>query len=212
MRSIATITTGPSVTRLTTLSRIKQELGIASSDDDALLAAKIDEATSDIEAHLSRTFARATLSETFWPTEGAITSDTLIMARAPIASVTSIAEDDVAVASTEYRIDASAGLIHRLDASGYPSFWLAHKAIVVVYAAGFLLPGESGRDLPAAVEAGAIELVQSFWQARGRDPLVKAEEVPGVMRTDYWVGAVGEAGQLPPGVWAKIAPFRRVRL
>jgi hypothetical protein len=51
--------------------------------------------------------------------------------------------------------------------------------------------------------------MSDYWAAKGRDPSVKSEEIPGVIRTDYWVGAVGEAGELPPRVVMKLAPYRR---
>ncbi len=79
----------------------------------------------------------------------------------------------------------------------------------MTYTGGYLLPGQSGRDLPAGIEGAAVELVSDFWHAKGRDPSVKSEEEPGVFRTDYWVGAVGESGELPPRVQMKLAPFRR---
>jgi len=208
MYSIATITTAASATRLTTVERFKEETGITSNNNDGLLAKKIDEATSDIEAHLARTFCRETLTETFWGDSD--WAERLVLARAPVVSITSITVDDVAVDASEVRLDAESGLLYRLDASGYPSFWTWCKSAVIVYVAGYLLPGESGRNLPPAVEAGALSLVSSYWQSRGRDPMVKSESVPGVMDVQYWVGSVGEAGELPPDVITKISPFRRV--
>ena len=66
LRSTLTVTTPADVTALTTVERVKAELGISDGDSDALLAIKIDEATSDIEARC-RPFRRETLTETFWP-------------------------------------------------------------------------------------------------------------------------------------------------
>jgi uncharacterized phiE125 gp8 family phage protein len=208
VRNVVTITTGPGVTKLTTLERIKQELSITGGGSDALLGSKIDEATSDIEAHLGRTLNRATLTEVFWAEPWC--TEYLVLDRSPVASVTSVTVDDVLVPLIEYRLDADAGILYRLDASGYPSRWEWTKSIIVVYAGGFLLPGETGRNLPPALEAAVIELMQSYWLSRGRDPLIKAEDVPGLGSVQYWVGSVGEAGELPPGVVTKIAPFRRV--
>lgn len=210
MRSVTTIATGPNETKLTTIERVKQDLSILDTANDALLAAKIDEASSDIEAHLARTLSRATLTQTFWGGQGY--AEYLVLDRAPVASITSVTVDDVAVDSDEYRLDGDAGILFRLDSSGYPSVWEWSKSIIVVFAAGFLLPGEQNRNLPFAIESAAIELVQSFWLSRGRDPMVKAFSAPDLGAYEYWVGAVGEAGQLPPNVWAKIAAFRRPQL
>ncbi len=36
-----------------------------------------------------------------------------------------------------------------------------------------------------------------------------AEDVPGLGSVTYWVGAVGDSGDLPPSVESRISPFRR---
>lgn len=212
MQSIATVTGAPAATRLTSLDRMKAELGVTDSASDALIAAKIDEASSDIEAHLARTLSRATLTETFWPDKGWECVRALVLARAPVVSVTSVTVDDVALDASAYRLDAEGGRLFRLDASGYPTHWEFGKSAVVVYTAGYLLPEEAGRTLPHALEGAVIELVQSYWLSRGRDPMVRGEDVPGLGRVDYWVGSVGAAGELPPSVMAKISPFLRIVL
>lgn len=206
MRSIVTVTTPPSVTKLTTVERVKAELSITGSGDDVLLGSKIEEASSDIDAHLGRTLARATLTQTIWNVGWA---EFIMLDRAPVASITSVTVDDVAVDADEYRLDSDTGILYHLDASGFPCGWWSCKSIVIVYVAGFLLPGESGRNLPPALESAAVELVASYWSNKGRDPTIKSERVDGLGQVDYWVGAVGEAGELPPSVVAKISPFRR---
>lgn len=208
MRSILTITTAPSVTKLVTLDRVKAEFSITTSANDAILNSKIDEATSDIEMHLRRDLSRATVSQTFW-SDGDHCANCLSLERYPAPSITSVTVDDVEVDASEYRLDGDAGLLYRLDSSGYPCVWIWCKSIVVIYAGGYLLPGETGRNLPPVLEGAALDLVQSYWSARGRDPLVRSEDVPGLGSVEYWVGAVGEAGELPPSVVSKISHFRR---
>ena len=206
MRSTVEITVAPTVTRLTTLQRVKEELSIEGSASDGILGAKIDEATSDIEAHLARTLSRATVTQTLWNVGY---SEYILLRRYPVASIVSVTVDDIAVDSDEYRLDGDSGILYRLDASGYPCAWWSCKSIVVVYAGGYLLPGETNRNLPPALESAAVDLVSSYWSSRGRDATVKAEDVPGLGRVEYWVGAVGESGELPPSVVTKISPFRR---
>jgi len=208
LRSILSVTTAATVTALTTLERLKQELDITVSTYDSLLRAKIKEATSDINA---RAWAdpRETLTQTFWNVQG---EEYLILRRRPVVSITSVTLDDVALETTEYRLDDETGVLYCLDTSGYPISWEACKSIIVVYVAGYIMPGQTSANLEPALEGAAIELLQSYWQSRGRDPLIKSESVPDLGEVSYWVGAVGEAGSLPPGVETKIAPFRRVML
>lgn len=210
MRSILTVTTAPTVTRLTTLDRIKAELNITGTANDVLLGAKLDEATSDIEAHLGGTLSRAAVSETMWAALGENSwTEYLTLERWPVASIASVTVDGVVLDSTLYRLDPDTGLLYRLDPAGFPCIWIWCKAIVVAYSGGYLLPGESGRNLPRVLEAACVDLMLAYWTNRGRDPLIKTEDVPGLGRVEYWVGAVGESGELPPSVTAKIAPYRR---
>lgn len=221
MNSTLEITPAGDITALTTLERVKLELSILGSESDALLSAKIDEATSDIRVRVAPSLRRESVTETIRPEidrsgcAEAVGAPSLLLKRYPIASITSVTLDDEAVDAAEYyHSDAGAeigsGMLFRLDSSGYPSRWSFSKSAVVVYAAGYLLPGEEGRNLPPSLEAAAIELVASYWFSRGRDPMLRAESNEGVARLEYWVGAVGASGDLPPGVMAKIEPFRKV--
>ncbi len=207
MRSIATVTTAPDYTALTTLDRVKLELDVDTNDSDMILTAKINEASSDIESHITRTLCRAGLTETFWGEP--FCAEYLILNRWPVAAVASITVDGVAVDAAEYRMDDETGLLYRLDASGYPCVWSWCKEVVVVYTGGYLMPDETSPTLPASLEGAAIELVASYWLSRGRDPRVRSEAIPGLADVSYWVGAVGAAGDLPPSVVSKISPFRR---
>lgn len=206
MRSILSVTTAATVRNLTTLDRVKSELGITDNASDILLTAKIKEASSDINA---RAWADPyeVVTQTFW---NVACEEYLILRRRPNVSVTTVTVDDVA--TTDYRIDAETGLLYCLDASGYPISWTACKSIVLVYSAGYTMPGQTGANLEPALEAACIELMQSYWASRGRDPLIRSEDVPGLGSVQYWVGAVGESGDLPPSVESRITPFRRVAI
>lgn len=219
MNSLLSVTTPAEFTALTTVERVKLELSISGPDSDALLAAKIDEASSDIAVRVDPSLRRETLTETFWPEgregrssgrylwqHGIHAIPSLRLKRYPVASVASVTLDGVLIDPSEYRLD-DASLLYRLSSSGHPWHWSFGKTAIIVYDAGYLLPGEEGRDLPASLEAAAVDLVASYWNSRGRDPLVKSDETAGIGRFEYWVGAVGEIGDLPPGVMAKIAPF-----
>lgn len=214
MRSIVEVTTAATATALTTLARVKSELGIANAASDAVLTSKIAEASSDIAAVLNFVPQRETVTETFWDVGS---REYLALQRLPVTAIASVTiDDDDPLESDEYRLDAEAGLLYQLDDDGYSVGWCASKQIVVAYTAGYALPGQPGRNLPEAIEAAAVELVQDFWFARGRDPTAMEEEIPGVMRVRRWVGTVATAGgdvaaALPPNVMAKLASFIKAR-
>lgn len=209
MRSIVTVTTAPERTALTTVERVKQELSITTDTSDDLLGIKINEASSDIEAHISRTLAYAGLTQTFWG-EGCV--EYLILDRAPVDEIATVTVDGDVVDSAEYRLDAETGILYRLDASGYPCAWFWCKSVVIVFTGGYELPGADSPTLPPAIEAAAVELVTSYWTSKGRDPTIRSEDIPGLGAVTYWVGAVGPQGELPPSVVAKISPFRNQHL
>lgn len=207
MRSIATVTTAPERVALTTLERVKAELGITSDATDELLAAKILEASSDIEAQTRRSFGTRGVTERFWGEPGG--AEYFSLRQYPVASITSVTVDDVAVDSDEYRLDGETGLLYRLDASGYPCLWSWCKDVVIVYTGGYEMPGSESPTLPASLQAACILMMNSYWASRGRDPSLRAEDIPGIGSATYWVGAVGESGELPPEVMSRISPFRR---
>lgn len=213
MRSIVTVITPADDADLTSLERVKRELGIATTDAtrDETLEDKISEASDDIEAALGFRVVRETVAETFWHEPYDVsTPAALILDRTPVASIASVVADGVTISSSLYRYDAGTGELFAVDSSGYPSFWCFSKSVIVTYDGGYLPPSEGDdSDLPPGIQGACVELVSSFWASKGRDPSVRAEEIPGVISKQYWVGAVGEAGELPPSVVAKLAPYRR---
>jgi hypothetical protein len=209
MRSILTVSTAATVRALTTLARVKSELQITNNEKDEIITTRISEASTTLETYLRRVLARETVVETIRLQAGDGAAECLNLKRWPVASITSIMEDDVAVDSEEYELEPAAGIIYRLDASGYRSSWFFCKSIILTYVAGYLLPAETSRDLPADIELAAVKLVTGQHLSSGRDPLVKMEEIPGVMRQEFWVGSIPDASSLPPDVTALVEPYRR---
>lgn len=206
MRSTLTVTTANNNKALTTLVRVKSELGITATTYDTLLTSKISEASSDIEGHCGRIFRKETLTQHFWGQSSRVGA--LVLGRYPVVSVSSVTVDGEVLDEDDYRLD-SAGLLYRLS-DGTDVGWSIGKSAEVVFVAGYVMPAEANPDLPPALEAACVDLVSSYWSSRGRDPNVREEDIPGVLRKVYWVGAIGQAGELPPSVEAKIAPFRSV--
>lgn len=215
MRSIVSVTVASDESALTTLERVKSELGITGTDAarDLVLSAKINEASDDIEAALGFRVPLESVSEVVWLENNDLHPEFLVLDRTPVVSIASVTVDDVLADPSTYRIDSATGQLYAL-CNGYPSRWIFCKSVVVAYSGGYSLPIDEGADctLPAGIQGACVELMSDYWAAKGRDPSVKSEEIPGVIRTDYWVGAVGEAGELPPRVVMKLAPFRRAQV
>jgi len=208
LRSILNVPSPATVRNLTTLERVKAELSITGTDTaiDTLLRAKIREASSDINARAWADPYEA-VTQTFWDVG---CEEYLILRRRPNVAVASITVDGVA--ETNYRVDDETGILYCIDASDYPTSWVSCKSIVAIYSAGYIMPGQIGANLEPALEAACVELVASYWASRGRDPLIRSEDVPGLGSVTYWVGAVGESGELPPSVESRLVPFRRTSI
>lgn len=206
--SIVTVTTAATNRQLTTLDRVKTELGITGSANDDALETKIDEASAAIESYLARPLAREPVSEVFRLPCAVLW---LMLDRWPVTTLTSVTEDTTALTvSTEYEADLGAGRVRRL-CSGYSTWWAPQPSTTVVYTAGYVLPGDTGtRTLPYDIEAAAVKLVVGSWRAKDRDPLVKRQDHFGVGFEEYWVNI--DAANLPAEVRALLDPHKRVNV
>ncbi|MET4222462.1 hypothetical protein ABIB00_007699 [Bradyrhizobium sp. LB14.3] len=95
MRSIVTVASPASDTALTTLERVKLELGIPSgtTTSDPILQEKIEEASDDIEAALGFRLVRETAVETFWHEQYDVAPEKLVLDRTPVAAIASVVVD-----------------------------------------------------------------------------------------------------------------------
>jgi hypothetical protein len=204
MDSIVTVTgpaSGPTAFDLATLSDFKADLGITGSGEDAVLARYISESSVQLARACSRVFAQETLSEQFRLDEA---KPVLVLARRP-AAITSISEDDAApLTNADWEMDGNVGLLYRLEDDRRIA-WTASK-VVVAYGAGFDLPGGAPSDLQKA----ARTLVKAQWLAKGRDPLVRSESVPGVYEVAYWVGSLPGGAAWPAEIESAIAAYRDI--
>jgi hypothetical protein len=194
--SLLTVTGAAEGTDLTTLAAVKADLGLSGTEDDALLADLINRASAMIMSYCGRAFAREALSETFRPS---CRLPNLMLARRPVVSDgLAVTEAGETLASADWELDARSGLLYRLDGADGRIDWPAAK-IVVTYAAGYILPGTAGADLPADIEQACLSIVKGLWFARDRDPLVKNLTVDGVGSETYWVGGSGDE-PIPQGL------------
>lgn len=223
MQSLLTVVTAETAPRLTTLARVKSELNKLDTAGDDVLLAKIDEASSDIRAAIGYAIISEGVQELFWHEHrernaygfgwrhDGQSADSIILRRTPVSSIDSVTLDDDLVDPSEYRLDGELGILYRLDTSGYPCEWCFSKSLSIAYTGGYVLPGKTGVNLPPAIEGATVDLVSSFWSNRGRDPLVKSQNIPGVREVEYWIGAVGDPELLPPSVLMRLGSFIRPR-
>lgn len=208
------VQTPATVTRLCTLQGVKDDLSIPGVVEDAYLNGVIDAVSRTICDHLniaeaedgSSTLGRETLVETLDLDD---CRRLLQLSRKPIVSVASITLDGVAVDAAEYEALKSSGMLQRL--SEYRVIPWSVGRYVVSYVAGWKLPGEDGRNLPAPIERAAIDLVKLTRFGRKRDAMVKAEEIPDIERIEYWVGGA-DAAAIPPDVASRIERYIQERL
>lgn len=122
MRSIVTVASPASDTALTTLERVKLELGIPSgtTTSDPILQEKIEEASDDIEAALGFRLVRETAVETFWHEQYDVAPEKFVLDRTPVAAIASVVVDGVTIDASAYRLDPSTGELFALG-NGYPS-------------------------------------------------------------------------------------------
>jgi hypothetical protein len=193
MNSILTVTTPASSYDLTALATVKTELGITDNSENTKLAGWITQASIIAASYCKRVFAQETVTEVFRPNRGCSRYvDTIILARRPIASITSATEDATLVAASEYEFDSKAGLLYRLDSSGYRSCWSFSKSLTVVYVAGYQLLA----TLPQDVERAVIMMVKDMRSDSERDPNLIEKETVGVSRYRWW--APGDAKTVLP--------------
>jgi len=201
MNSILTVTSAASTYDLTSLTTVKEELSVTDGADDAMLRRWITEESARVASHCRRVFALETVREVirFEPYDD---RDCVPLSRSPVASLTSVTEDDdTALTTSYYEADLGAGLLYRLDGSSNREWWMCSR-LTVVYRAGYtLLTG-----LPREIEKATIRLIQHRYYARGRDPYLRAQRVRNVLEQQFWVPSANESA-LPPDVRDMLATF-----
>lgn len=205
MKSVLTVLAPSNTFDLTVLATVKDELQIDGTKSDNTLRRYITQASAAIAQYCNRVLAKQGYREAFWATRDAYPYlipgglDKLQLAAWPLGAVTAVIEDEVPlVADADYRVAYDEGQLIRLDANGYPKPWPA-LPLQVDYTAGYDLI----ETLPPDIEDACIRMVKARWNARGRDPFLKARsvDIPGVRSTrDEWWVSTSPVGNMPPDI------------
>ncbi|MDD5366925.1 MAG: phage head-tail connector protein [Gallionellaceae bacterium] len=188
-----TYVTHPSQTALTTLRRVKVELGLdlSTNSHDELLTALVADASDAIGSYCGRAFPRAELTETL-PGTGRLR---LILPRTPLKAITSIVYADSTLGSTSYSIeDEDAGFVYREDGFYWTPLEDASQLVphytpsletqeyAVTYVGGYLLP----EDTVTAATLSILTSTESINDSASGFPLL----VPGDrITTAGWTNA-----------------------
>ena len=198
---ITTVVTPAPSRDLTTLADVREQLSIRSNDtaQDAWLAKVISRASAQAEKYCNRIFAQQDYQDQF----GAMSCDTgtpLMLGQSPV-TVTLVTVDGTDLADTDFIADSLPGLLY---STVEPRQWIATSSLTVQYTAGF-------DPVPDDVQQAVIELCVMEFRSRGRDPMLREQETPGLGRQTFWVGPMpGLPGtQLPGDIATLLMPYRR---
>lgn len=194
---------------LTTIDEVKDELSILDNSKDATLKRYITSASAAASKYCNRTFQSEELQDEFWPDRekfqytlpGRV--DVLQLSRWPVESpIISVVENGVTlVEGTDFRVNYDNGTLIRLDdLNTYPRAWAAWP-IVAVYVGGY-------SEIPYDIEDAVIRMVTKRYVARGRDPALKQESIPGVREVQYWIATGADAGNMTPDITDVLEPYR----
>lgn len=121
----------------------------------------------------------------------------LILARRPIVSVASVVEIGVTLDPASYEVRAGEGSLERLT-NDSPAHWGRGK-IVVTYTAGWA-------TVPEGLKRAAEKLVKLYWDEMTRNPLLRQQNIPGVLEQTYWIGAPTDPA-IPQDVMDDLGPY-----
>ena len=191
-------------TRLTQVDTIKAEIDVTDAGQDLEIGALIDQQSAAIRSFLSRVLARETVRQT----ERVSGEATLILERRPVAEVVGVTVDGAALDPADFERDGA--LLRRL-CNDRPSLWWGKVA--VDYAAGWRMPGETGRDLPEDIERACIDLCVRAYHARGRDPALRSYENPDVEKMSWSASdSVKTVDGLPEDIAGRLGGYRLVTI
>ena len=165
----------PGETKLTTKEAAKRRLGLneMSKEHDELLDQLIRQASDEVVSYCGRPFARQHVRETGLKDSY---GGTLMVTLTPLVTIHSITIDGETILGYEME-EADAGFIGGVSGgvlgAGERLWWndpftpSTARRIVVEYTGGFVVPGQTGRNLPYDLEAAVLEIVANNFQAQG---------------------------------------------
>jgi hypothetical protein len=200
--SLYSVVTTPAGDRaLITLEDLREELSILPSNTsvDGYLGKVIVRVSGHAERYCKRVFAVQGYTDTFVPPQYINPDEPLRVAQSPILQDPPpvVTVDGQVLDLATVTVDYQAGFFYQLETP-----W-SGNAITIAYTAGFA-------ELPEDLQQAVLDLAVMEYRGRGRDPMLRGRESPGLGREEYWIGgATGGAG-IPEDIAKLLNPYRRV--
>lgn len=200
---------------LTTIQKVKDQLGISGASEDTQIGRWIAAASERCarvcnlaidESGSIPTLASETLTATWRPlVEGTRSDELLLPWRRPVTSITSVVEDGETLDAADYALEAGNAL-RRLDGDDYTE-WNDGK-IVVVFIAGWDVAGGA---VPPSIDDAVINQVKTMRAMATRDGTVRSFRVPDVLEETYSVagGSTLDPSGLIPELLEALGPYMR---
>ncbi|WP_316234660.1 phage head-tail connector protein [Bradyrhizobium sp. SZCCHNR1020] len=204
---ITTVTKAADSYDLTTLAAVKGELEIDVNSKDAVLEQYIGEASTAIAQYCNQPLVAETVQDVIYPARdpqlqvltGRLAE--LQLSRWPVIEVVSIVENAVTlVEGVDFIVDPKLGKLYRLGTDGRIRQWSAWPK-TVQFRAGF-------EKIPKDVAGKAIAMVVKRYAAKGRDPNLRTEDIPGVVSRSWWIATGGDSGNMPPDITDVLDNYR----
>ena len=188
---------------LITLDDLREQLRVNPNDtaNNAWWTKVIARTSRQAERYCDRIFVVQSYADTFRGNTTGDPGEPLILAQAPVDPVTMSVIVDGATLDpvNDYGLDQLAGLVWR---TSEPMRWTSTSTLVVHYTGGFA-------SIPDDVQQAVLELSVGENSGRGRDPMLRASETPGLGRQEYWVGGMPGGAGIPQDIAAMLGPYRR---
>ena len=185
---------------LVTLDDLREQLRVRPGDtaNDGWYAKVIARSSLAAERYCSRIFAQQDYVDTFATGATGGTSEPLVLGQAPVDPASlAVTLDGAVMAGDGYLLDPVVGHVWRSGAA-----WTNTGGLTVAYTAGWL-------DIPPDVQQAVLDLCTAENSGRGRDPLLRATESPGLGRQEYWVGGMPGNALIPQDIASLLNPYRR---
>ena len=195
-----TLVTPAADRNLVTLEDLREQLRVRPGDtaNDSWLTKVIARSSLAAERYCNRIFARQDYADTFAIGASAGASEPLVLGQAPIDPASlAVTLDGAIMAADGYQLDPVVGHVWRTG-----TYWTNSGGLAVAYTAGF-------DEIPADVQQAVLDLATMENAGRGRDPMLRASESPGLGRQEYWVGGMPGGALIPQDIASLLNPYRR---